>query len=235
MQHRALPIIFSGFLGLLASLPAQADEIAYTDPSDQGTQAFTGNLALDFTVNAPIAVTALGVFNALGNGVITGPIQVAIFQSGSLTPKTEFTFAGTYATGGLGFDVFQKPLSTPVVLGPGNYEVDAVGFSASDLNGNLNTGSSTGPTLDNGGGLLTFTGASWDYSTSLDNPATCPNCVAGSQQSVQFDAGTFKYTSMDEAPGITELILTMGLAGLALVWARKRMAPRVPRATQTYL
>ena len=40
-------------------------------------------------------------------------------------------------------------------------------------------------------------------------------------------------TSMDEGPGMMELLLTMSFAGLALAYARKRMNHRAPRATQT--
>jgi len=224
-QHRALLTIFSTLFGLFAVIPAQADIVAYQDPASQGTQPWEGNLTLDFSVTSTITVTALGVFNANGNG-ITGPIQVAIFNNSTLAEVTPVvTFSGTAAPPTGTFDVFQS--IAPVVLGPGSYAVDAVGFGPNDLNGNLNTGSSSGPTL-NGGGALTFTGAGYDSSTSLDDPlpSTCPSCTAN-----QFDAGTFKYvvgraTSMDEASTVTELSLTMGLAALALLWVRRRMSHR---------
>src|SRR6266852_9103832 len=62
----------------LTGMSARAD-IAYTDPANQGMQAFGGNLALNFNVNSPITVFDLGVFNASGSGTITGTIQVVIF------------------------------------------------------------------------------------------------------------------------------------------------------------
>ena len=124
-------------------------------------------------MNSPITVTGLGVFNASGSGTITGPIRVVIFNTVTNTEVTPVeTFKGAYTPAGLGFDVFQ--VITPVVLGVGSYEVDAVGFGSNDKDGNLNTGSSSGPMLNNGGGALTFTGAGWDYdSSTLDDPLTC--------------------------------------------------------------
>jgi hypothetical protein len=175
---------------LMGIASVSASTIPYNDPANQGTQAWGGNLALNFDVVSPVTVGYLGVFNAAGNGIIAGTIQVVIYDTTShlqVTPVV--TFHGSYPTGGLGFDVFQA--ITPVTLGVGSYQVDAVGFSGSDLNGNLNTGSSTGPVLNPDGGSLVFTGAGWDFSAVLDNPTTCSICQALPLQSQQFDAGTF--------------------------------------------
>src|SRR5215469_11042230 len=59
----------------LGAVSIHADTVAYTDPANQGNQAFPGNVALDFQVLSPTTVTALGAFNAVGNGLITGNIQ----------------------------------------------------------------------------------------------------------------------------------------------------------------
>jgi len=207
-------------LGLAGAVSAYADTLAYTDPANQGTQAWPGNLGLNFNVQSPITVTSLGVFNASGSGTITGSIQVAIFNTVTNTEVTPaVTFHGGYTLAGLGFDVFQA--ITPVVLGVGSYEVDAVGFSGNDLNGNLNTGSSSGPLLD-GGGALTFTGASWDSNTVLDDPSTCSTCKPLPQQSSQFDAGTFTFNAVPE-PG-SFLLFGTGLLGLGTVLRKKLLA-----------
>jgi hypothetical protein len=211
--------IFSILLGSIAALPVRADIQAYTDPDLQGHQDFSGNLALNFKVNSSISVTALGVFNALGNGVIGGPISVVIYDTttgNEVTPVV--TFNGTYTP--VGFDVFQA--ITPTLLGPGNYQVDAVGFGHPDLNGNLNLGSS-GPVLDTGGGRITFTGASWDYNTSLDNPNTCDICVTGPSQNSQFDAGTFLFTAVPEASGLIQLTMLLTVVSLCLVLFRRQL------------
>jgi PEP-CTERM motif-containing protein len=211
-------LLTTSVLALAGAFSVQASTIAYNDPSGQGAQAFGGNLALNFDVFSPITVTALGVFNASGTGKIHGPIQVVIYDLVANTQVTDVvTFQGTYTPLASGFDVFQ-PIS-PVMLLPGSYQVDAVGFGESDLNGNLNTGSSTGPLLNDGGGLLNFTGASWDSSPTLDEPTTCAGCQPLPTQNSQFDAGTFEFAQVPEPA--TLLPFGCGLAGIAALRRRR--------------
>ena len=184
----AAPILLSLF-ALVSGLQARGQAV-YTDPAGQASQNFSGNLALTFSVNSPVTVDALGVYNASGTGLITGPIQVEIYDLATDQVVAGITiFAGRDTP--QGYDVFQA-LPTPVTLAAGSYEVDAVGFGSSDRNGNLNTGSSSGPILNDLGGALTFTGAAWDYSTTLDHPTGCSTCQAEPDQNSQFDAGTFE-------------------------------------------
>jgi hypothetical protein len=203
-----------------------AATIAYSNPAGAGNQGFSGNLALNFDVNSPITVTALGVFNADGSGFISGTIDVAIFDSGGTEVVGPVAFQGNY-TPGPGSDVFQS--ITSVNLGPGSYKVVAVGFSETDLNGNANLGS-PGPTLNTGGGALTFTGASYDSNTVLDSPTTCVGCPAApSPQNIQFNAGTFEYetaaVSATPEPGSFALI-GGGLSTLAAAVLRRRKSSR---------
>ena len=210
---------FFGLLALAGAVSARADNIAYTDPARQGVQAWGGNLALNFNVLSPITVTELGVFNASGSGTITGPIEVVIYNTGTNTAVTPVvTFMGNYAPAGLGYDVFQA--ITPVVLGIGSYEVDAVGFSASDLNGNISLGAS-GPILNNLAGSVAFTGASYDGSSVLDDPSSCPGCNSFPRRSSQFDAGTF-VASVPEPS--TLLLFGIGILGLGMMAFRRKFA-----------
>ena len=194
-----------------------AEVWAYTDPANQGTQNWGGNLGLDFTVNQAVVVSALGIFNASGLSTINGgPIDVAIYDTtGTLmSPIVQFDNTGTYALAPGGFDLLQTIL--PFVLGPGNYSVVAVGFGSPDPNGNLNTGSGSGPALNNGGGLLTFTGYRWDGSSVLALPTANTGLVPN-----QFDAGTLQFADAPE-PG------TFALFGLGLAfafWSRQRRHP----------
>ena len=227
MKRASMLLVLFFFAG---GMSAYADIVPYTDPSGQGTQNFGGNLALTFTVNSPITVDALGVFNASGTGFITGSISVAIYDTDTSTVVTPVeTFSGQYTVGALGFDVFQS--ISPVVLGPGNYEVDAVGFSDSDNNGNLNTGSS-GPLLDDIGGSITFTGAAYSSSPTLNYPSglgTCSGCASSPAVLSQFDAGTFSVEQPLAAtpePGFYEVFggLGAGMIGLLFATRRRRVA-----------
>jgi len=216
-------------LAALGAVSILADTVAYTDPANQGNQAFPGNVALDFQVLSPTTVTALGAFNAVGNGLITGNIQVVIFDNTThleVTPVV--TFHGSYVPAGLGFDVFQA--IAPVILPPGSYQVDAVGFGAADLIGNINFGGS-GPLL-NGGGKLAFTDASFDQTTgSLDNPQTCLGCAFQPKVVSQFSAGTFEFigapTGVPEpSPYLPLMVVTAGVGFAAIIRRSRRLRHR---------
>jgi len=198
-MKRVLAVCVLALVTLLGVASVNASTVAYADPANQGVGfGFPGNLGLNFNVLSPITVTDLGVFNAVGDGVINGSISVVIYNTLSLAQVTPVvTFHGTYTPAGLGFDVFQA--IAPVTLGAGSYQVVAVGFSATDFFGNIYYGS-TGPVLNNGGGLLSFNGANWDYNTTLDSPVGCVSCVVMPAQSSQFDAGTFQFTPANSAP-----------------------------------
>jgi len=169
----------------LQAVGQNAANVVYQDPAGQGTQNFTGNLALTFTVNSPETVTDLGVFNYLGNGIVTSTVDVGLknLTTGQVVATDIFT-PGNYPLEGLGYDVYKN--ITPVALTQGDsYELDEVGLTE---NGNLNTGSSSGPVLNNLGGELTFLGAAWDSNNALDYPITCSTCQL--VQTRQFDAAT---------------------------------------------
>jgi len=223
MKMKRLSVFF-GLLALAGTVPARADNIAYTDPASQGAQGYGDNLALNFNVLSPTTVTELGVFNASGSGTITGTIQVVIYNTATNTAVTPVVaFSGNYTPAGLGYDVFQA--ITPVVLGVGSYEVDAVGFSASDPNGNMSIGSS-GPKLNDFAGSVAFTGASYDGSPTLDDPLSCPGCALFPAQNAQFDAGTFGNTTVaTSVPEPSSLLLFgTGVLGLGMMAFRRTSA-----------
>lgn len=171
-------------LGLILVSALNAQTIAYDAPLQPGNQGWYGNLGLDFDVNRPIVVRSLGVFDSNGDGFV-GTAHVAIFNRSSQTAVTPTaTFTGTAGTL-INSDRFQTLIS-PVVLLPGSYTVVAVGFSASDPNGNSGcvsnfAGTCLGnnpfsPSTENGGGgSISFVGIGrYDYSGSLDYPTVVP-------------------------------------------------------------
>src|SRR5208282_1595148 len=133
--------------------------IPYSDPAGQGNQSYSGNLALKFNVNSPVAILELGVFDAnvadgtgtsysssntqksqkYGAGLSdtnslaktstggTTSITVGIYNTvtGKLITSATFTSSNSYTL--VGDDLFQSV--TPIMLAPGSYEIDAVGFN----------------------------------------------------------------------------------------------------------
>jgi hypothetical protein len=211
---KKLTVLFStvavltvGFAGF-----ASAETLAYSDPASTGNQLFPGNLALDFTVTADsIDVNALGVFAPTG-AVLGGPITVALYNTDTNTLITSAVFVNGVGTpvGGTS-DIVQT--IADVILGPGDYAVDAIGFGNPDANGNVSIPAppASGPALASDP-ILSFTGAAYDSNNALDLPTTCLGCAGTPPGSVpnQFDAGTFEYSDAPE-PG------TFGMFGLGSV------------------
>jgi hypothetical protein len=146
---------------------ATAYTVLSTEPGNQG---FTGSLGMDFNVNSPILVTALGVFDSSANG-ISGTESVAIYDRNSITtpviPYISFTGTGLPGDFYVGATLFRG--ITPFLLAAGNYSVVSYGYSATDLNGNVNCVNDTLnacvganafnlSTTNTGGGLITFVG-----------------------------------------------------------------------------
>src|SRR5205807_2850131 len=97
-QNHLRSLIAATAVLLLSATITRAQTTAYVDPLYAGNQLFSGNLGLDFTVNAgqKIAVTAVGAFDANGDG-FTQLVTVGIFNLGTsaLVPGTTVTLTGT--------------------------------------------------------------------------------------------------------------------------------------------
>jgi hypothetical protein len=232
-KMKRLPLIAVLFV-LTGGLQAFGQNPIYdSETGDSGNQGWLGNLSEIFTVNSPITVSELGVFDN-GSSTLNEPLTVGIanFTNSGVVPVVSYTFAaGTYSNV-QGNDVFYL-LPTPVVLTPGTYEVDSVGWGPSQLNGNTNcnglpvgaygcTGSpSSGTSLDSLGGAITFNGGAYDdTSGGLDYPAGITQLPANS-----LSVGTFAVPEGGASP------LYLLLAGAACFGAvsfafRCRLASR---------
>jgi hypothetical protein len=139
--------------------------IAYADAVEDGNQAYTGSLGMDFEVaaNTSITVTAMGAFDDLANTGL-GSITVGIFNTSTqtLVPGTQVTVTSLNGTP-IGGDYFTL-LSSPVTLSGGTggttYTVVAVGYGPGYENGNNGVGGGwTLNTESTGAGVISFTGA----------------------------------------------------------------------------
>jgi hypothetical protein len=90
----------------------------------------------------------------------------------------------------------------------------ALGFSASDPNGNIGNGSSPPSVMNTDDGLITFVGGGrYDSGATLGLPGTTDGGPVN-----RYSAGTFEFTAAPE-PGTLVLFGVAGAAGLLL---RKR-------------
>jgi hypothetical protein len=173
-------------------------DVVYQDSlvptSDIGLQNWQGNLGMQFQVNSPVTVNALGAFdNGLTselNGTTGNGIQVGIFTPGGLLVGSSVLFTPSSIVTQIGGDAFLSV--TPFVLGPGSYSIVALNshnYNQGFAGGNTNIYQ----TLNNLGGAITFTGPStYDFnSLTLGRPV-----IVDGPPVDRYDAGTFAVTPL---------------------------------------
>jgi hypothetical protein len=202
---------------LLSAAPASA-AVVYQDSIGAPLQNYPGRLGMDFQVNSPILVTALGAFdNGIQlnlNGVSGNGVTIALFNVTTGTqigPSAFFNSAGSYAQNG--GDAFQMVDS--FILGPGEYSI----VSVNDRNFNASGSANGFQTLDNLGGAITFNGPSrFDSSTTLGLPS-----IADGPPVDRYDAGTFMVSGVPEAS--TWAMMILGFVGIGFMAYRRRGQP----------
>lgn len=224
--------------------------IAYDNSCDatcQGQQQNFGNsLGLDFEVLTPIDVLALGMFDGNNNysqsmfkgvdgssGVTILIYSIPAVGSPTVVASVYFNPANfnlSQPNNGEGQQINAENflfLSSAVELQPGNYSVVAW----NDWNWNANqTGSNTGTTENDGGGLISFEGdGRYDPYGGCPFLANCgapyfgfPTTIDGGPAD-RYMAGSFIFESANEFNAIPEPS-TLGLMGAGLLgaWALRR-------------
>ena len=166
----------------------------------------------------PIKVTRLGVFDDLQDGIGGGDLVAELWsRSGNVGGVILSTATFTTADPGTLVGNNRMKHVTPLILAPGEYTIVAHGYGSGDRNGNADGGSITPPTIDDGGGLITFVGSS-----RFGAAGAFPGGTDGGPAN-RYYAGTFEFQGVPEPSTYVVfggLILCFGFAG----WWRKRKA-----------
>ena len=186
-----------------------------------GNQTWGGTLGLDFLVNRPIRLSALGTFDNGGDG-IAGSIKAVIFNAMGQAVTPTLDFAGQPNPTGAAF-VF-KSLGRNIVLAPGTYQLASWGYSA--LDSNFNTyGANPGPvTFDVLGGRLTALGSRYSGGGG-GSLGTIPDVGA-----TRYGGGSFLAGSAPEPA--TWAMMVMGFGGLGAMVRKKARGGQVYRLVE---
>ena len=162
--------------------------IALSVPSETGgTEGYEGSMGFTFTVNAPIFVLDLGVFNPKGPAPLPNSLSCRLYnmETGELIAQAAFTQENRGdPKGGSLFKALRQPVQLPAGF---KGVLAADGYGPEFMNGN-SEGAAPSWSFNNDGGKVTFGGE------ALFGPkGAMPEQVAGPPGN-RFAAATMRYT-----------------------------------------
>jgi hypothetical protein len=191
-------------LFVAALVNARAQTVAYTYPTGIGNQAYGGALGMDFDVNAPIQITALGAFDSGNNGFLNN-IDVILYNRDTQASVAAVQFSPSMWGYGLGASCFQN-LAAAITLQAGFHgTIVAQGYGILEQNGNSNSSGSYATSLNTGNGAISFVGTS-RYGAFGAFPTNPDGSVA------RYGAGNFRYTAVPEPASLG--VILVGLLGI---------------------
>lgn len=187
MSRTRLVLMFIAAICVAASAQQSHAIQALNATESIGNQNFGGSLGIDFEVNSDIEITQLGVFDNNQDGIPSGTLNAAIYSrsgnSGTLITTVSFTNA---SQGALANGYLMKAIA-PLALTSGDYTIVTDGMGTPNELFNSGGGASV-PTIDNGGGAITFEGAGrFSVPTGV-----FPTTVDGGPAN-RYHAGTFEF------------------------------------------
>jgi hypothetical protein len=205
-------------------------DVVYQDSSPAagaGLQQWQGNLGMEFQVNSPVTVYALGAFdNGLPselNGTTGNGIDVGIFNvSTGLLVGSSVLFTISSVVTQIGGDAFLNV--TPFALGPGLFSIVALNdpnYNQGFLGGSTNSYQ----TLNGLGGAISFPGPStFDSGSTLELPGNIDGPPVD-----RYDAGTFAATTPLPSTW-TMMVVGLGLLGFVAYRRTKRSSAAIAAA-----
>lgn len=214
-RHTLISVLGSMLmLGTLATANAAVVALESTRTTgDQGN--FFGTLGMDFDVLSPISITALGAFDSDQDGIQSNGIQVAIYDRNTMTAITGLSALITGTLQPLvGNSRFED--IADVALGPGQYTIVSWGHGNPEPNGNAGGDPINAPTINDGGGLISFVGTGRWTATA----GAWPTNIDGGPAN-RYDAGTFMFEAQGNGVPVPGVLLLFGIGFAALASARR--------------
>jgi hypothetical protein len=180
-----------------------------------GNQGYGNGLGMDFNVVNSISVTRLGVFDSGSDGISGGTTLTAqIYKRSGNSGTLRASFAFNSASPGVLLEGSRfKALNPPMVLDPGSYSIVGYGFDDANPNGNTNGDSPADWSTDDGGGLITFVGASRYGSAGPGVFPATPDLGPFNR----YAAATFEYSRALSSPA--NLTATSANGAVVLTWS----------------
>jgi hypothetical protein len=191
-----------------------------TSAAEAGNQAWSG-VGLQFTVNSPIAVTSIGLWDDGGNGFVasvTNPLSAFLMTTtGTVLASDVFYNAspgGAPVNGGYRF----KDLLSPVTLLPGNYYLMGYGWTANDLEHNSNVGGTPDTFISST--LVSYVNSAWTASGS-EPPGTLPVSFGATDF---FSSANIEFSAVPVPAALPLFAGGLGLFGLLAARRKKKFA-----------
>jgi hypothetical protein len=184
-----------------------------------GNQDYSG-VGLEFTVNSPITVTALGFYDSGSPGGITGPLTADLMTlTGSILASQTFSNeSGTLVNGGYLFN----SLTTPITLAPGNYYL--MGYGPTSYSWEHNSNIDGNPDTFVSSSLVSFVESVWGGGS--DVPGTVPTNTFGPTAPDFFSSANMEFSAAVPESS-TWAMMIIGFLGLGFMASRRKGgAPR---------
>jgi hypothetical protein len=209
-------------LAMVSAGPSSAAvlQIDTSSPTPYGNQAYSG-VGVEFTVNSPIDVYALGIFEPTGSVIGAAALTADLMTlTGTVLASQTFTSAASGSPNGNGYSFTSI---APLKLADGTYYLMGYGWDSNNQEHNSNVDNSNPDIFNTAGGLVSFVQAVWGG--QFDAPGTVPTNTYGPTAPNFFSAANIDFAAAPLPSTWTMLIAGfVGLLGFLALGGKKRNA-----------